>query len=329
MRILTLRTRLLTVAAGTLLLLSGCGSSTPSANDANPNRTDTQAADLEIAGHPHSPIGHLLRGITLSAEQQEKIKAISAEFKGGAKGHEARLALRSFLADEVARGTIDSAKLDEKLAAITAEQAANISRMQDAFIKTHAILTKEQREQVATRIENHAHGPKGHHGRDGAKDEKGERPEHKSHDNSDDDFGPGDEASEGAGPGVQPGGAEGAANWRARFAELRHKRGPFADLDLTDAQKEKLHNARKQVWSDKMKRERPNMPEHARALASAFRRDTLTAADLPAPPKFIDPKAHVTVLQAILPDLTEAQRTKLAAHMRTAKFEGHPGKHAK
>jgi Spy/CpxP family protein refolding chaperone len=327
MRNLSLRTRLLTVAAGTLLLLSGCGSSTPSANEANPNRTDTQAADLEIAGQAHSPTAHLLRGIALSPEQQEKIKAISAEFKGGAKGHETRLALRSFLADEVARGTIDTAKLDEKLAAINAEQSANISRMQGAFIKTHAVLTKEQREQVAARIESHTHGPKGHHGH-GPKGEKSDHPEHKSHEEGD-DFGPSDEAPEAAGPAPQPGNPEGAANWRARFAELHHKRGPFADIDLTDAQKEKLHAARKQVWSENMKGERPNMAEHARALAAAFRRDTLTAADLPSPPKFIDPKAHVAVLQAILPELTEAQRAKLAAHMRAAKFEGNSGKHAK
>jgi hypothetical protein len=145
-------------------LVSGCAS-----------QANAEAAEAAQAGLTQDPdaahlrfIRNALSKVTLRADQQSVVNALTQEAEARhANVHQARLALRGALADQVQAGKIDRAALkpsqDALLAAI--EQTRSLDRA--ALVRLHDTFDKNQRNQFVDALEaefrGHGGGP-GHAG---------------------------------------------------------------------------------------------------------------------------------------------------------------------
>jgi Spy/CpxP family protein refolding chaperone len=101
-------------------------------------------------------IREALDASSLSADQQGKVTALRDAFHARhQKTESAQQAFRSALADQIAAGTIDRAKLKPQLDALAAIVAANQKDNLAAFTSLHDLLDSKQRNTFVDFIESH------------------------------------------------------------------------------------------------------------------------------------------------------------------------------
>jgi Spy/CpxP family protein refolding chaperone len=272
-----------------LVWLTACGSTTTTPSTAPAGTAAAELASAEAEEHEGREEHHgrlPLFGVKLTEAQQAQAKTIWQDLRRKSSDVEvAHQALRDFLANEVERGAIDAKLATEKQVAIVSAEKSHEADFQNAMVQFHALLTPEQKQQVAERIEL-GQAPDGrkskHEGHEGKRGDHDAKREH--------------------GP-----------------------KGPFAALNLTDAQKEKLKATLQGLRAAHTPHARPMLDEAARAaLAAAVRKDKLTVADLPPRPAGANwQDHHIKVLSAMLPELTQDQRLVLAQQMREHKGMHH------
>jgi Spy/CpxP family protein refolding chaperone len=158
---------MLSVLFGVGAVLGGCGggaASTPPATTATSAQPedDEPAADLtEHHRHHHHGgvtmfIAMSLDTLGVSPEQTAAIEKIQADlFAKMEPAHAAEQGLVTTLADGVAAGAIDQAKLDAALAQVSAASASVHEASADALNQLHTALTPEQRATLVDKVEAH------------------------------------------------------------------------------------------------------------------------------------------------------------------------------
>ena len=163
--------------AGLLMLAvagAACGSSTPApttaggaGGDVSPAGTvagedEATAAELKVHHRHHHHGGFamfVLMGaetIGASPEQQAAIDKIKADLHAKmGPAHDAEKALLNTLADGVAAGNIDTAKVDAAIAQVTAVAGHVHEATSDAVNQLHAVLRPEQRAALVDKVEAH------------------------------------------------------------------------------------------------------------------------------------------------------------------------------
>jgi Spy/CpxP family protein refolding chaperone len=159
-----------------LAVVVGCGSSAPPATSPN------GAADVAPAGpvaadgqdesttdlaehHRHHHHGGFAMFIAMSLdslgttpEQDAAIKKIGADLRAKLlPAHDAEKALLATLADGVAAGTIDQAKVDAAIAQISSVSAGVHGAVADSLNELHGVLTPPQRVALVDKVEAHLH----------------------------------------------------------------------------------------------------------------------------------------------------------------------------
>jgi Spy/CpxP family protein refolding chaperone len=142
------------------------GSAAPAA-DAGPS-PDAQAAEDEVVNdelathHRHHHQGFAgfiisaLETVGIGPDQQGAVDGFRKEYRGKTKPlHEANKALRQVVADGVAAGSLDKAKVDPAVAkAATAAQAAQVATVE--FLEhIHGVLRPEQRAAFVDKVDAH------------------------------------------------------------------------------------------------------------------------------------------------------------------------------
>lgn len=164
------------VALAGLMMLGvagvGCGSSTPApttgaggAPDVSPagsvaEEDDATSADLK-AHHRHHHHGGFAMFILMAAdtvgvtpEQQAAVDKIKADLHAKmGPAHDAEKALLLTLADGVAAGNIDTAKVDAAVAQVSAAAGQVHAATADAVNQLHAVLRAEQRAALVDKVE--------------------------------------------------------------------------------------------------------------------------------------------------------------------------------
>jgi Spy/CpxP family protein refolding chaperone len=154
---------------------AGCGSSatpaaaaTPGVPDVSPAGTvateddDSTSADLK-AHHRHHHHGGFAMFVLMAAdtvgatpEQQAAIDRIKADLHAKmAPAHEAEKALLTTLADGVAAGNVDMAKVDAAVTGVAAAAGQVHGATADAINQLHAVLRPEQRAALVDKVEAH------------------------------------------------------------------------------------------------------------------------------------------------------------------------------
>lgn len=217
-------------ALAATLALAGCsggvGSTSSPAGGSDPAGTDQAAADparpggaeRPADGRVHGPIAALKQavgGLTLSAEQKPKVDAaIAALVDEGPGASPAGDAFDAALVAQVRAGQVDESALAKELDGIQAEVRERTARMAKALNDLHAALEPAQRESLVASLQTQLAEGRARHGRWG----KG----------GDRDHARGGDRAERRGP----------------RADGPRKAGPFAELNLTPEQHEKLRAAR-------------------------------------------------------------------------------------
>lgn len=155
-----------------LLLALNCGGSTPPA--ASPGAGDVAASGPAVdaedestaelaAHHRHHHHGGYAMFIAMSLdslgttpEQEAGIKKIQADLHAKMHpAHEAEKAVILALADGIAAGTIESAKLDGAIATLSTAAAGVHDAVADSLNELHALLTPEQRVALVDKVQAH------------------------------------------------------------------------------------------------------------------------------------------------------------------------------
>jgi Spy/CpxP family protein refolding chaperone len=145
---------------------SASSSAAPAASnaaaDTNQAAEDEQVADELRNHHRHHHQG--FAGFVLSAvetlgaapDQQTAIDALRKDFRVKMKPlHEANVAVLTLLADGIAAGTIDKAKVDAAVAKAGTAAATVPAATQDLLTKLHGALRPEQRAALVDKIDAH------------------------------------------------------------------------------------------------------------------------------------------------------------------------------
>jgi len=144
--------------------LAGCGSSpaSPPATPATAAAEDEVSADLS-EHHRHHHHGGITKFISMSLdslgvspEQSDAVKRIQADLE--AKMDRARSAEQGVvvaLADGIAAGSVDHAKVDAALAQVASAAAGLHDATADSLNQLHAILTPAERVALADKVEAH------------------------------------------------------------------------------------------------------------------------------------------------------------------------------
>ncbi|HEX4448473.1 MAG TPA: Spy/CpxP family protein refolding chaperone [Polyangiaceae bacterium] len=163
---------------GPLLALSlaaaGCGSSTPGASsppgvsDVAPAGPTLVAQDDESTAelkdhHRHHHHGGFAMFIAMSLdslgttpEQNAAITKIQADMRAKMQpAHDAEKTVLATLADGVAAGTIDQAKVDAAIAQLSTASAGVHDAVADSLNQLHALLTPEQRAALVDKVDAH------------------------------------------------------------------------------------------------------------------------------------------------------------------------------
>lgn len=325
------------------LLLSACAQEGPSdkipepgqqeqklAPQAPPTQDEAPAprAKGDFRKGPHGGPAFLFRAaldeLELRPDQKTTIEGLMGELERVQPGQsQAHRDFQKALAAGIRAGKLDTAALAPHYAAIEKEATETSQKVHAALNKLHQTLTAEQRQKLVTALEQRmakgpgpggpgagmcGHGPGGCQAGCGA---CGGGPE--GDDTADDD--------ETAPPPPRGHGRRGMG--RHGGMGMGTGFGPMADLDLTDAQKEKLRALRPE-----MKGERPAKPdmqkkgEHMKEMLAAFAKDGFDANQM-KPPVDLSQKARehaearVKHLEALVGILEPAQREKLATKVES------------
>jgi len=185
-----------------------------------------QKAD-EHEGHHHRGMAALftssLSELTLKPEQKTTIDAAVAELEKLEGSHkDSGKQLMSDIADGIAAGKIDHAKVDADVKAIQKGMQANAAAVQDNVNKIHKALEPDQRKQLVEKMRAKAQDMHEHMGMMGMHGEHGEHGEHEH-------GGPGGEHGEhehGGPPGGGPGGEHGEHGEHGERAGETHEDTP-------------------------------------------------------------------------------------------------------
>ena len=289
----------------------------------------------------HPAVGMLLAEagqVGLKPEQQTAVDAIKADLdKQADSTKEQRTQLTNDIADGIAAGKLDKAKIDADQKKLEKAADATAKGVQDSINKLHQTLDAAQRKKLvelmqAKAEEMHEHGPgepgKGPHGPGG---EPGKGPHHEHA------MGP-------KGPGGEPGKAPGAEPGKGPQGEhaMEHKgpgehgmhpfgMGPRAGMEqlaevlgLTAEQRDKLKTKLEGLEKSHMaamKDHHGAMQKHMKAMGDAFVTDKFDAKKAGVGEKFGDMikmmmKARIAFVEAVLSVLTPEQRSKFAEHIR-------------
>lgn len=295
------------------------GCNKPSTTSASDEESDVAAAESELAQAepmrqgtmgPGMLLGAALHDLELTDAQKATIKAEMDALRSGADKRGEHEAMHKALAAAVRSGKVDEAALLAQLP----QEPGDLSRVAKAIGVLHDTLTAAQRKQlveaVETKMEKHGeHGMREHkgdrEGREHARENKGER------------------------DGAREGGREHGPGMMGPMGHLLH------DLDLTDAQREQIHEAMKKSAPSEADREAMKAAHDSFRKAmhdrlETFAADSFDAKAFVAPPADakMGPKGMaggmIKMVATVTPILTDAQRETLAKHLE----EGPPaGKH--
>jgi Spy/CpxP family protein refolding chaperone len=152
------------------LLAVGCGSTTPSppvtAQDsvaAGTVTVDDEAVSAELQGeHRHHHAGFAgfvmmaIETIGVTPDQQVAIDKIRTDFRSKMQPvRDANGVVIQTLADGIAAGNIDSARVDAAVAGVTTAAAQMHGATADALNQLHALLRPEQRAALVDKVEAH------------------------------------------------------------------------------------------------------------------------------------------------------------------------------
>lgn len=248
---------------------------------------------------PLESVQQAVSTLQLRADQKTQIDQLFADAKASHEkakqdGQAARKDLFTALAAQVEAGKVDRAALEPKIAAAGAVHTQARTADGVALEKLHAILDSSQRNALVDALEKehagHEHGPRGDHGFAGEEHE---------HD-------------------------QGQAHARGERGERGHG-SFFKDLNLSEDQKAKIHDAMKADWDQKkqafeMNKNGKGFHEGIKKALESFRGDTFSASAF-APPAGA-PMMHdragglVHFFEIATPILTPEQRTAAAADLR-------------
>ncbi|MCC6900483.1 MAG: Spy/CpxP family protein refolding chaperone [Polyangiaceae bacterium] len=292
-----------------LLALAACSQQVPS--DEVPEPTEqteqplapkaeaprAQAPKAEAREHvrkgAHRGPGFMLRAalkeLELSPAQVQKIEGLLTELDSAHPAESpSHQAFDQALAAGVRAGKLDRAALEPHFTALDKSASEGRKKVHAALNELHRTLDAEQRKSLVAALE--------------ARTERGDKGRHAF----------GDEQACGGDGQCDHAGKRGFGR--------RHGPGPgmFHDLDLTDAQREKLQSALPDRAA--MKGHMKKKGEHMKQLLAAFAGDGFDADKLAADADK-SPRAHaearVEHLQALLGVLEPAQREKLAARVES------------
>lgn len=263
-------------------------------------------------GHgPAHMLGVALHELELSDAQKTKIEGALEALRDDGPDHKKDPAAWKALADSVRAGKVDEAALNATLAKKAEGAEEHRAKMAEALSTLHATLTKEQRRALvdAMTAKVDRKGDKGERGPKGDGDGKERR-----------------------GPKGDGEGWGGKGRHGMRGGPMGHM---LADLDLTDEQRAQIDKALEGVRPDaddieEMKEGFEAMMAERKARLETFAADSFDAKAFLAQDmkdmKGKGMKGHhevmVSSLKAVLPILTEAQRTKLADQLEKGPMMG-------
>ncbi len=308
------------LAFGSVLTITGCGSTTPAPTTTSSTPPPQGNEDSEAHQHRNRHAGGMIgliamsiKELDLTPEQKAKVEAIRADLHAKMEpAHAAGKELAGVLAEGVAAGAVDRAKADAAIDKLVSAVEAIHAASQDALNQLHAALTPPQRAAFVDKLQarsekwTQAHGGDEHGGGPG---------------------GPGGSGGPGGGPDHH-GPPRGAAMGFGR------------DLGLTDDQKEKIKSNLHEMMSQGGgggthgpgmspgggpggPPDHHDMHEHMQAFATAFKSDTFDAKSLDSGSRRAG--THMARFgathmarwcEAAAPVLTPEQRTKLAQSIR-------------
>ena len=324
------------VSALSLLLLAACSQEVPTDEVPAPVEQNEQQlapkAEAPAVGAPnaksgrharkgrHGGPGFLLRAalneLELRPEQKTTIEALTTELESAQPfASPAHAAFDKALAAQVRAGKIDRAALEPHTVAL--EKSASDARLkvQGALGELHRTLDTEQRKALVATIEarmsegKQRFGPMKHDGECAADGECAGEGECKGA------SGGHGKRGFGRGHGPKMGGHHGPGF------------GTFAELDLSDAQRDQLRAAREKAEPDRaaMKEKMQQKGDHMKQLLAAFAADGFDAKKLSDPPgqqPRTQLELRVKQLETMLAVLDPAQRVKLASGIES----GPPGR---
>ena len=179
-RMLNARLGTLLAAALSLPALAACGDSTPppaTAASATSATTSTTVASTTTAAddddpatdgirdhhrHHHGGVSHFIslsiETLGVSPEQKAKLQAINDQLKAQIEpAHQASRQLITLVADGVAAGTVDRAKVDAQLAVLATAAATASDASTTALNQIHGVLDASQRAALVDKVEANWH----------------------------------------------------------------------------------------------------------------------------------------------------------------------------
>jgi Spy/CpxP family protein refolding chaperone len=229
----------------------------------------------------------------------------------GDKDHAAMTAMGKVLASGVRAGKIDEAAVKAKAAELEQQAETRRAAVGKALDTLHATLTPAQREALVAKVEEHMQDHPPFAGPNG----KGRGPEGR---------GPEGEGRGPEGRGPEGRGPEGEGRGPERMGRGPH--GPLGfllhDLELSDAQREKIHAGLEAArpakpTREEMQKKHEEMRTRQKAVLDAFRGAKFDgAAALPDKPAGEPPVVHLAeALDVIVPVLDANQREALAKRL--------------
>ncbi len=277
----------------------------------------------------HPAIGMLMVEVAqvgLRPEQQTAVDAIKADLDKQADASKAqRTQLTSDIADGVAAGKLDKAKIDADVKKLQQAADSTTKSVQDSVNKLHQTLDATQRKKLVDSMQAKAEEMREH----GAGEMH--EPGHGEHGMG--PKGPGGEPGKGAQgePGKAPHGEHGMGPKGPGEHGMPHGMGPHGEMEklgqalgLTPDQQEKL----KTKLDALMKSHMATMQEHQgamqkrmKAVGEAFASDKFDAKKVGVGEKFGEmikmmTKGRIEFVEAVLSVLTPEQRSKFAEHIR-------------
>lgn len=307
------------------LALAGCAT-TGGVSDTDEEVSASQEAASEARQGPDGPgfrhgppRGHellfvALHDLDLSAEQRKTLEGALAEL--GEKDRSHMQAVGKVLATGVRAGKVDEAAVKAKIDELGPQD--HRAKIAKALNTLHATLSAEQRAELVAKVEEMAerHRPHG--------EGRGPRPDGKGPD--------------GQGPEGHPRGPHGPGMGMGHHGPGMGPMGFLLhDLNLSDAQREKIHAALEASRPDKpseeeMAKKHEEMRARQKAVLDAFKGASFDAAQaLPEKPQHEPPALHlVKALNIVVPELDATQREALAVRLEQGPPEpkdGHRGPH--
>ena len=164
------------LAPAVVALAVGCGGSSaqpntptgttdvaPAGSVATDDQDDSTADLSEHHRHHHHGgfamfIAMSLDSLGTTPEQDDAIKKIGADLRTKMQpAHDAEKALLLVLADGVAAGSLDQAKVDAAIAQVTSASAGVHDAVADSLNQLHGVLTPPQRVALVDKVEAHLH----------------------------------------------------------------------------------------------------------------------------------------------------------------------------